>query len=242
MNTVLFIVTAASLAGTVALAFLLIRVLREERQRSDARVALLQQLAGEQAVATGARPRPQLAAAQEHPDLDLNRFATERSGALFVTPATDSPWTSRLGIIGVMVLVLGCALAVAVFSGAQRVQDQPSQAQAPAPRALELLSLSHQQERGALRVSGTVENPRGAASLSHVTAVALLFDAGGGFVASGRAPLDFTTLAAGDESPFVISVPVDRPVARYRISFRTDDGRVVAHVDRRNGAPVARNE
>ena len=40
----------------------------------------------------------------------------------------------------------------------------------------------------------------------------------------------------------VIAVPVARPVARYRISFRTADGRIIDHIDRRNGAAVARNE
>jgi hypothetical protein len=82
-------------------------------------------------------------------------------------------------------------------------------------------------------ITGLVRNPSGAAVLAHVTATAFLFGSDGTFLASGRAPLDYTTLAAGDESPFVISVPVSGTVARYRVGFRGEDGKVLAHVDRR---------
>ena len=71
-------------------------------------------------------------------------------------------------------------------------------------------------------------------------ATAFAFAADGTFLASGRAPLDFTTLAPGDESPFVVTVPVKGEVARYRVGFRSADGRVVAHVDRRGGGAIAR--
>jgi hypothetical protein len=59
-----------------------------------------------------------------------------------------------------------------------------------------------------------------------------LFDGAGTFVTSSRAHLDFLKLAAGDESPFVVSLDAPPTVARYRVSFRTDDG-VVPHIDRR---------
>jgi hypothetical protein len=48
-----------------------------------------------------------------------------------------------------------------------------------------------------------------------------------------------TALAPGDESPFVVAVPVTEAVARYRIGFRGEDGRVIAHIDKRQMAPVA---
>ena len=50
-----------------------------------------------------------------------------------------------------------------------------------------------------------------------------------------------TSLAPGDDSPFVVSVPVTAAVARYRIGFRGEDGRVIAHVDKRQQGPVAAN-
>jgi hypothetical protein len=75
--------------------------------------------------------------------------------------------------------------------------------------------------------------------LSKVAATALVFAADGSFLASGRAPLDFTVLRPGDESGFVITVPVNAPVARYRIGFRGEDGHVIGHVDRRTGSTLA---
>ena len=75
--------------------------------------------------------------------------------------------------------------------------------------------------------------------LTRVSVTAFAFDESGAFLASGRALLDITALAPGDESPFVVTVPVAENVARYRIGFRGDDGRVIAHVDRRQQGAVA---
>jgi hypothetical protein len=61
----------------------------------------------------------------------------------------------------------------------------------------------------------------------------------GAILASGRAPLDFTSLAPGDESPFLVTVPVNGRVARYRIGFRTEDGGIIGHVDKRHADAVA---
>jgi hypothetical protein len=58
------------------------------------------------------------------------------------------------------------------------------------------------------------------------------FDRNGTFITSGRAPIEFLSLAPGDESPFRVSVPNVGEVGRYRVSFRTEAG-VVRHVDRR---------
>jgi hypothetical protein len=93
----------------------------------------------------------------------------------------------------------------------------------------------------ALTISGLVQNPRDGLPLSKITVTAFLFAADGSFLASGRAPLDFTVLRPGDESPFVISVPVQRPVARYRVGFRDEEGRIIGHVDRRAGGTMARS-
>jgi hypothetical protein len=37
----------------------------------------------------------------------------------------------------------------------------------------------------------------------------------------------------------VVSVPVNGAVSRYRVGFRTDDGRVISHVDRRTPESLA---
>ena len=65
-----------------------------------------------------------------------------------------------------------------------------------------------------------------------------LFDRVGTFVTSSRANVDFLKLGAGDESPFVVSLDAPPTVARYRVSFRTDEG-IVPHVDRRGASPAA---
>jgi hypothetical protein len=106
---------------------------------------------------------------------------------------------------------------------------------------LELLSLRDSRQPASLTITGLVQNPRGGAPLSRVTVTAYAFDDKGSFLASGRAPIDVAALAPGDESPFVVSVPVADAVARYRIGFRGEDGRVIAHIDKRQQAAVAVN-
>jgi hypothetical protein len=106
---------------------------------------------------------------------------------------------------------------------------------------LELRSLRDSRDAASLKITGLVQNPRRGAPLSRVTVTAYAFDDKGSFLASGRAPIDVTALAPGDESPFVVSVPVTDAVARYRIGFRGEDGRVIAHVDKRQQAPASEN-
>jgi hypothetical protein len=102
--------------------------------------------------------------------------------------------------------------------------------------------LRHAQEADAFTVTGLVQNPRGSHQLRRVEATVLLFDSRGTMLTSGRAPLDFTALAAGDESPFLIRVPVTTAVARYRVGFRGPDGQVLGHVDRRLESIAQRQE
>jgi hypothetical protein len=107
---------------------------------------------------------------------------------------------------------------------------------------LDLLSLRHTPQEDGLTIAGVVQNPRASVPLSGVTATAFLFTQDGRLLASGRAPIDFPLLRAGDESPFVVKVAVRGNVARYRIGFRGADGRVIAHVDRRTIGALARSE
>ena len=111
----------------------------------------------------------------------------------------------------------------------------------PAAPALELLSMRHTRSGDGLTVTGLVRN-RGAADVASIVAVVFVFDREGGFVASGRAPLEFGSVALGDESPFKVTIPDVKDIGRYRVSFRTPVG-IVPHVDRRatlqvsNGRP-----
>ena len=84
-----------------------------------------------------------------------------------------------------------------------------------------------------LTVSGLVKNPASGVKVNGLTAVVFAFNSNGAFIASGRAPLDFSALAPGDESPFIVNVPNVTDVARYRVTFRSGDT-VVRHIDRRS--------
>ena len=103
---------------------------------------------------------------------------------------------------------------------------------------LELVSLTHARQNNKLAVSGLVRNPASGKPIEHLSAVVFLFDRMGTFVTSSRANVDFLKIGAGDESPFVVSLDAPATVARYRVSFRTDDG-IVPHVDRRGAPPAA---
>jgi hypothetical protein len=102
---------------------------------------------------------------------------------------------------------------------------------------LELVSLSHARQNQRLAVSGLVRNPVSGKPVERLSAVVFLFDRVGTFVTSSRAHVDFLKLGAGDESPFVVSIDAPPTVARYRVSFRTEDG-VVPHIDRRAASPT----
>jgi len=82
-------------------------------------------------------------------------------------------------------------------------------------------------------VRGVLRNPASGKELGQLTAVVLLFNHDGMFVASGRAVVPAPTLEPGAETTFVITIPGVADVGRYRVSFRTEDG-VVPHVDRRD--------
>ena len=157
------------------------------------------------------------------------------------------PWGRRFAVIAslaVVVLVIGLvavsgkARPTASSAAASSVAQQaPSLGDGPARVVVAAVCPDENAQR--LVISGLVQNPRSGAALSRVVATAFLFGPDGTFLTSSRAPLDFTTLAPGVESPFVVSVPVTGQVARYRVGFRTEDGQVIAHVDKRGPEALA---
>jgi len=262
MEPTLIAVTLLSLAMAVAMGGVAWRLLREERHRSDARVAALAALANREPsmreVTDRSPERPAgrrpVAAAVPPPapgrraahratapvgpfDLPLRPavWAAQDAGtdaraaaALFASPAADRQGGRRALALALVAVVMSAGLgALWLLGGGSRAGA--SDGTAP----IELVSLGHDRQGDTLRIAGLVQNPRNAGERRDVVAVASLFDAAGALVASGNAPLDFTRLAPGEESPFVIVVMNAHAVVRYRLGFRSRDGRVLAHVDRR---------
>jgi hypothetical protein len=157
---------------------------------------------------------------------------------LFAEPERPSPWANRLVAIGCFAaIVLAIGVGLTTF-GSRNAPDSETTstttAKAKADIApLELLSLRHTQEPDRIVITGLVQNPRAAAPIAHVAATVFVFGPGGALLSSNQAPLDYTMLAPGGESQFVVSVPVTGQVSRYRVGFRTEDGQVLPHVDKR---------
>jgi hypothetical protein len=141
--------------------------------------------------------------------------------------------------------IAAAILFVAVAAGGYWTvfgKSDPSNMAAATTQAspLELVSLRHERSGGRLAVTGLVRNPVAGAGIEKLAAVVFLFDQEGGFLTSARANVDFTRLAPGDESPFVINVDAPGKVARYRVSFRNEAG-IVPHIDRRGQEPIGSN-
>lgn len=231
MNTILLLTTICAVAVAVAAGIALMLAYRQEQRRSEARVMALQQLA-----ADGSDPIAPAPIAFD--DFDTYEDADAPSRPMFTGDREPAPWGRRAIAAAAMASVVFIAGYLLLPRGGEVTAARAAASTTPAP--LELLSLRHTSETGRLVITGLVQNPRGGAPLARIVATAFLFAADGTFLASGRAPLDFSTLAAGDESPFVVAVPVTSAVARYRIGFRSEDGQVIAHVDRRAAGTLAR--
>jgi hypothetical protein len=212
----LLVTTIAAVAVAVGLAIYAWRVSHLERLRSKARVtALAAAIEG----TNGAPMRPS------------GMFARDPESAVQGRPLL------KLAIgFGMAVLII----VLIAMSGGRHDTPAPAVAAADASRdSLELLSMRHERAADTLTVTGLVRNP-GAPASGAIMAVVFAFDRDGSFVASGRAPLEFATIAAGDESPFRVAIPGVKDIGRYRVSFRTDAG-VVRHVDRRPTLQVSAN-
>jgi len=163
--------------------------------------------------------------------------------------------------IGLFAIATLAALAVVFSSGSRpstdargassSVERRPTNSTAPAaartasspaqtgvtpqnPVPLELVALGQERDGDRLVVRGVLRNPSAGTRVEHVIAVVFLFDRDGGFLTSGRAAIDSTTVVPGGESTFLITVPGAASVARYRVSFRTENA-VIPHVDKRHG-------
>jgi len=210
----MFTITLLSMAMALSLSVVVWRMVRDDRRRGEARVHALTDLA----------VRPDIRASSAAPGLSL------------APESQSSAWGTRAAIMACLALALATVVLMMLTARTRASLPPPSgvmSAGVPADAPLELLSLRDTREGGTLTIAGLVENPRGAAPLRNVKVTAEVFDASGTLVASGAALLDVTSLAPGDQSPFVLSVTTSARVARYRVSFLNAGGRVIEHVDRR---------
>lgn len=268
MDPLLLIITVISLIVALVASVIAWRSAQEEKRRAEARVAALAAAAGVPEIAPGedAEARPAATstpiaapwrspAGFGTPSADAALVQTEAASPDAVAAGSPAmtPVSVPTGFLGAEAparesshhqrwLTAAAAVVAVLLSGfvLARVGTQTRVAEAARQEAapLELLSLRHEREGANLSVAGLVRNPPAASLVERLTAVVFLFDQQGQFVTSAQAPIDFLKLTAGDESPFVVKLAAPQTVARYRVSFRTDDG-ARPHVDRRAGPPGA---
>jgi hypothetical protein len=233
MNIFLLVITLLSLTVAATMSIVAWHAVRNERRRSDARVS---------ALAADIHGRDTMRAPED--DLPLREGTVSSTRAMFA-PAHPAATRSQLVVAAALgVLAVGASVALVVAlggTGRSSVVESRSSAARGAPTAgdaavarapLELTALGHERDADSLTVRGVLRNPAGGKELRQLTAVALLFDHDGVFVASGRALVQAPALEPGAETAFVITIPDVADAGRYRVSFRTEDG-VVAHLDRR---------
>ena len=242
MEMTLILVTVVSLLVAAVMSVITWRLLRNEQLRSSARVAVLaaeiQDVPAEAATDFPAR--------EVVDDFVLRRTPANMSKEIFASAPQRS---QRQVAVAAALLVVGIVAAAMLLTGkGDRGGDsqpaaggeagtealaskQPARSAAAAP--LELVALGHERDSDGLTVRGVLRNPAGGAELSHLSAVVLLFNRDGGYVATGRAPVQAATFVPGGETTFIVTVSGAPEVERYRVSFRTEQD-VVPHVDRRS--------
>jgi hypothetical protein len=193
MDATLLIVTLLSLALAATMSLVAWRVVREERRRSDARVAAL--------------------AAEIHGE------AQPVGHELFVTE--DASRGSRAAIIAGAALGLGALAAVLLLTSSGTTAPVTAPISAPVP--LELVALDHVRDGDSLVIRGAVRNAANGTPMDRVSVVVLAFGPGGAAVATERAPVDPAFLAPGGEAAFTTTVRNAAAVERYRVSFRSDE-------------------
>lgn len=239
METLLVVITVLASLIAIGMAVFAWRTSAEEKRHGRARVAALtaaagvsrgQDLAFDAGITQIAPATPSLSGFPSESPADFEPVPHRD----FLASATTTAGSQHRGLLAAAVIF---ALGVTAFGVVRMTGSESTATAAPAATPLELLSLRHERQGSRLSVAGLVRNPESGAGVEQLNAVVLLFDEQGTFVTSARAAVEFARLGAGDESPFVVSLDAPQNVARYRVSFRSDD-RTMPHVDRR-GDPAA---
>lgn len=228
MDLVLVSITGISLLLAVAMGLVVFRLQRDERLRSEARVALLAASAQDDSIYLYEREAAALYADSE---------PAAAAAPLFASREADSPWLRRVAIAGAAAAGITLAVQAMTFVASPSSSKAASSQAAP----LELVALQHAYDGSTLTVTGTVQNPKAGLPVGRIAVTATVLGDDGSTLATGRSALDYAALAPGEDSPFVVKIPVQGTVRRYRVGFRRPDGSILAHVDRRTGASSARH-
>lgn len=185
-------------------------------------------LAGEHERRAAARAEALRAAAAEPPGPAPAPVAS--SHELFATADAAAPDAAALGRRALPVAAVAIVLLAGLALWSSRPGEGVTGGAAGAP--LELVALHHERSAGGLSISGIVRNPARGRTITAASVVVTAFDRTGAVVGSVADPLDFQTLAPGDESPFVVRLSDAGTIGRYRVGFRAGT-RSLLHVDRR---------
>ncbi|HXD75270.1 MAG TPA: hypothetical protein VN628_16085 [Vicinamibacterales bacterium] len=209
MNAILLAITGVSLLVAGFMSAVAWRMTREERRRSDARVAQLAEALYEEDGGSSVTVAQLLETAR--PDNRPRYLITMLAG----------------------ICVVGALGGAGIFIARTR-SDSPSRNARlqPSDVPLELLELDHEREGGHLIVRGVVRNPADSSERDGLSAVVVLVGHDGSVVASGRSALPNARLLPGATAPFVVTVSGAADIDRFRLSFRSD-ARLEPHVDRR---------
>ena len=265
MDLALTTVTVTSLTMAFAMGVVTWRLMREERRRSDARVAaLLADLEQPRGPAVGAVERAALEAPKVAASARTAGSATPRRRAAPATPAVGprlsagkavappgSVAQSPTGLFAMMTgspasyrpflatlaapVVVVAIVSFAVLSGGPPAEPGPGTLE-----PVELLSLAHAREGEYLSITGSIRNPSDGIERGQLSVAATVFDRDGTVVGTGQTPLPVAVLPPGRATPFTISLPNADRINRYRISF-VEGQTSVPHVDRRMPHDQARS-
>ena len=262
MQIGLLVTTVLSVAVAAAMSTVAWRLRRDDRRRSEARVAALASEFGDlevgpAQVASSARLQPVREASTASADLfrswprsgsrlavvfAVGAFVVATAVALTVVAGHGEPFGPGVGSGSPPPPRLWRS-ADALREGGSRTPQTNVAAQATVAGSsteavpLELVALEHDRDADRITVRGVVRNPVAGAPLNRLAAVVFLFNRDGGFLMSGRAAVESATLAPGAQSTFIVTAMGASDIGRYRVSFRVDD-RIVPHVDRRDRGPV----
>lgn len=234
METALIVAALGLLVIAGAVSIAARQYARENRERAAARIEALR-------VRALSDTRPAAVRPFVRPAEPVRTVSAGMFGAAVEPPAPRRRWIALAAVSSVMAAVIAIVYvlhdpAVRPPAGreaaARDVVASPASAVVRTPVAL--LSLRHVADgAGLFTVAGMVQNPATGRDLSGVVAVVDVFDRNGRLLASGKAALDVPALRAGDASAFVVKIPDAGDIRRYQVTFRLDDGTVIAHVDRR---------